>query len=126
MTTDLTLFLDDEPGELARLGRVLGRCRVNIDGLCAVSSGGGIAEVHILVDDTEQALVALKDASIEVGLEQEVLIVDVDDRPGALAEIAERLGESGINIKLVYMATATRLVLAADDLARAKSVLVSA
>ncbi len=126
MTTDLTLFLDDEPGELARLGRVLGRCRVNIDGLCAVSSGGGIAEVHILVDDTEQALVALKDASIEVGFEQEVLVVDVDDSPGALAEIAEQLGESGINIKLAYMATATRLVLAADDLARAKSVLVSA
>lgn len=123
MTTDLTLFLDDEPGELAKLGHVLGQHRVNIDGLCAVSSGGGTAEVHILVDDTEQALVALKEASIEVGLEQEVLVVDVDDRPGALAEITERLGESGINIKLAYLATATRLVLAADDLALAKSVL---
>ncbi len=124
MTTDLTLFLDDEPGELAKLGRVLSQRRVNIDGLCAVSSGGGIAEVHILVDDTEQALVALKEASIEVGLEQEVLVIDVDDQPGALAEIAEKLGESGINIKLAYLATATRLVLAADDLALAKSVLV--
>jgi len=123
MTTDLTLFLDDEPGELARLGRVLGACRVNIDGLCAVSSGGGVAEVHLLVDETEDALVALNNASIEVGFEQEVVVIDIEDRPGALAEIAERLGESGVNIKLAYLATGTRLVLAADDLARARSVL---
>ena len=123
MTTDLTVFLDDEPGELARLGRVLGGCGVNIDGLCAVSSGGGVAEIHILVEDTEDALVALNNASIEVGFEQEVVVIDVEDRPGALGEIAERLGDSGVNLKLAYLATATRLVLAADDLARAKSIL---
>ena len=123
MTTDLTVYLDDEPGELARLGRVLGRCGVNIDGMCAVSSGGGVAEIHILVDDTEGALTALNDADIEVGFEQEVVVVSVEDRPGVLGEIAERLGGSGVNLKLVYLATDTRLVLAADDLAVAKSIL---
>lgn len=41
MAVDLTLYLDDQPGELARLGDVLGRAGVNIDGFCALTSGGG-------------------------------------------------------------------------------------
>ena len=49
MATDLTLYLDDQPGELARIGDVLGQAGANIAGLCAVASGGGQAEVHILV-----------------------------------------------------------------------------
>jgi hypothetical protein len=40
MATDLTLYLDDEPGELALIGDVLGKAGVNIAGLCALASGG--------------------------------------------------------------------------------------
>ena len=46
MATDLTLYLDDQPGELARIGDILGQAGANIAGLCAVTSGGGQAEVH--------------------------------------------------------------------------------
>src|SRR5918997_2321803 len=49
MATDLTLYLDDQPGELARVGDVLGKAGANIAGLCALITGGGKAEVHILV-----------------------------------------------------------------------------
>ena len=44
MASDLTLYLDDEPGELAHVGDVLGKAGVNIAGLCALTSGGGQAE----------------------------------------------------------------------------------
>jgi hypothetical protein len=59
MAIDITLVLGDQPGELARVGEVLGRAGVNIEGLCAVTSGGGRAEVHVLVEDLEAALPAL-------------------------------------------------------------------
>jgi ACT domain len=59
MAIDITLLLDDQPGALARVGEVLGRAGVNIEGLCAVTSGGGQAEVHVLVEDLEVALPAL-------------------------------------------------------------------
>lgn len=123
MATDLTLYLDDQPGELGRLGRLLGRAGVNIEGLCAVTSGGGAAEVHVLVEDITAAFTALAAAGIQVAFEQEVAIVPVEDRPGVLGEVSTQLGSAGVNITLAYLATGTRLVLAADDLAAAQAAL---
>ena len=111
MATDLTLYLDDQPGELARIGDVLGQAGANIAGLCAVASGGGQAEVHILVDDATAAFEALQGAGIKIATEQEVLVLEIEDRPGALGEIAHELGEARVNLTLVYLATNTRLVL---------------
>ncbi len=90
MATDLTLYLDDQPGELARIGDVLGQAGANIAGLCAVASGGGQAEVHILVHDATAAFEALQRAGIRIAAEQEVLVLEIEDRPGALGEIARQ------------------------------------
>ena len=95
MATDLTLYLDDQPGELAGVGDVLGQAGANIAGLCALPSGGGQAEVHILVQDATAAFEALQSAGIRIAAEQEVLVLKIEDRPGALGEIARRLGEHG-------------------------------
>jgi hypothetical protein len=121
MATDLTLYLDDEPGELARVGDVLGAAGANIAGLCALTTGGGQAELHILVHDATAAFEALHAAGVRIAAEQEVLVLDIEDRPGALGEIAHKLGAARINLTLAYLATNTRLVLAADNLADAKS-----
>ena len=123
MATDLTLYLDDQPGELARVADVLGRAGVNIEGCCAVTSGGGKGEVHLLVEDETAAFNALAVAGIEVASEQEVAVVAVEDRPGVLGDITRKLGDADINITLTYLATNTRLVFAADDLGTAKTVL---
>jgi hypothetical protein len=50
-----------------------------------------------------------------------VVVVEVEDRPGVLGDVTRRLGSAGVNITLAYLATGTRLVLAADDLARARA-----
>jgi hypothetical protein len=125
MATDLTLYLDDEPGELALLGDVLGKAGVNIAGLCALTSGGGRAEVHILVQDATSAFEALQGAGIEIAEEQEVIVLDVADRPGALGEAVHKLGAAKVNLETAYLATHTRLVLAADNLADAKAALLN-
>ncbi len=121
MATDLTLYLDDQPGELARIGDVLGKAGANIAGLCALTSGGGQAEVHILVHEATVAFEALQRAGIRIAAEQEVLVLQIEDRPGALGEIARRLGKARVNLTLAYLATNTRLVLAADNLADARA-----
>jgi hypothetical protein len=123
MATDLTLYLDDEPGELALLGDVLGKAGVNIAGLCAVTSGGGHAEVHILVHDATSAFEALEGAGIKIVEEQEVIVLDVQDRPGALGELVQKLGAAKVNLDTAYLATNTRLVLGTDNLADAKAAL---
>lgn len=123
MATDLTVYLDDHPGVLADVTGRLGASGVNIDGFCAVRGGGGKVEVHLLVDDVAAAFTALAAVRVQVMSEQEVLVVPVQDRPGVLGEVARRLGDRGVNITLGYLATRTRLVFAADDLAAAKDAL---
>jgi hypothetical protein len=123
MAIDIALLLDDQPGELARVGEELGRAGVNIEGLCAVTSGGGRAEVHVLVEDLEAALPALSRAGLAVSSEQEVVVIGLEDRPGALGAVSRQLGDAGVNITLTYLATGTRLVLAADNLTAARAAL---
>jgi hypothetical protein len=123
MATDLTVYVDDHPGELARVTGLLGDADVNIHGFCAVRSGGGRAEVHLLIDDMAAAFSSLAAAGVEVASEQEVLVVGVQDRPGVLGDAARRLGAAGVNVTLAYLATDTRLVFAADDLAAARDAL---
>ncbi|HEV8208114.1 MAG TPA: amino acid-binding protein [Acidimicrobiia bacterium] len=123
MATDVTVYLDDQPGELARLGQVLGEAGVNIEGFCAIASAGGQAETHVLIEDAAAAFDALAAAGIEVVSEVEVAVVPVEDRPGELGQVSRKLGDAGVNITLAYLATSTRLVFAADDFARARAAL---
>lgn len=123
MATDLTIYVPDRPGELARVGDMLGAGGVNIEGFCALTSVGGRAEVHLLVTDAEGAFNALEAGGVRVAADAEVLVVPVEDRPGVLGEVARSLGKAGVNITLAYLATNTRLVLAADNLAEAKAAL---
>lgn len=120
MATDLTVTLQDRPGTLADVGEALGNAGINIDGLCGFPcEGRGV--LHVLVEDAAGARRALDDASIEVSGEREVLVVEIDDRPGAFGEVTRRIADAGVNVDLAYAATKTRLVLGADDLARARS-----
>jgi predicted amino acid-binding ACT domain protein len=94
---DLTVTLEDRPGRLADLGEATGKPEINIEGMCA-TSGGGRAEVHVLVDDAAAARKALGSAEIEVDAESDVLVIDVEDRPGTMGEVARKVAEAGINI----------------------------
>jgi hypothetical protein len=121
MMKDLTITLDDRPGRLADLGEATGRAGINIEGMCAISSGGR-AEVHVLVEDAAAAREALASAGIELDAESDVLVIDVDDRPGTMGEVAREVAEAGVNIGLAYPTFGgVKLVLGVDDLDRAKS-----
>jgi hypothetical protein len=119
---DLTLNLEDRPGRLADLGEATGNAGINIEGVCGAQEGGGA--VHILVDDEAAARAALSDAGFEVGEERDVLVVDVEDRPGSMGEVARRIGDAGANIELVYTTFGqVRLVLGVDDIDTARAAL---
>ncbi len=48
-------------------------------------------------------------------------MLDVEDRPGVLGEVARKLADAGVNIELVYLASGTRLVIGAADLDAVRS-----
>jgi hypothetical protein len=125
MPTDLTIVLRDTPGELARLGEVTGAAGVNIRGLAAFT-GEGRGIIHVLVDDdvVERARDGLKRAGIGLADEREVLVVDIQDRPGSLGELARELSEANVNIDLAYTTFGgVKLVIATDDLENARAAL---
>jgi hypothetical protein len=122
MAKDLTVILEHRPGKLAALGEATGKAGVNIDGICAVTSGGQ-GEIHLLVEDAGAARSALEGAGVEVREERDVIVHEVEDRPGVVGEVARRLAEASVNIEVFYLATGTRLVIGADDLEKARSAL---
>jgi hypothetical protein len=66
----------------------------------------------------------LGSAGIEVDAESDVLVIDVEDRPGTMGEVARKVAEAGVNIGLAYSTFGgVKLVLGVDDLDRAKSAL---
>jgi hypothetical protein len=125
MPKDLTVVLQDRPGELARLGQATGSAGVNIQGMCAFT-GEGRGVIHVLVDDPKASAArqALEDAGMGVADEREVLVVDIEDRPGTLGELARTLGEANVNIELAYTTFGgIKLVIATDDLESARAAL---
>jgi hypothetical protein len=123
VAVDLTLILDDRPGELARMGEVLGDAGVNIGGLAAFT-GEGRGVIHVLVDDdaVARATTALKAAHMGVADEREVLVIDVVDRPGTLGELTRQLAAANVNIDLAYttFGGGVKIVIATEDLASAR------
>lgn len=122
MAKDLTVILENHPGTLADFGEALGRAGINIDGICGFPcEGKGV--LHVLVEDAAGARSALEEAGIEVTGEREVLVVEVEDRPGTLGEMARKIANAGVNVDLGYLASGTRLVIGADDLEKAQAAL---
>jgi hypothetical protein len=58
-----------------------------------------------------------------VSREREVVVVDVEDRPGVLADLTRKVANAGVDLDLVYVATRDRLVFGAEDLAGLKAAL---
>jgi hypothetical protein len=125
MPKDFTVILADEPGELARLGEVTGTAGANIRVLAAFT-GESRGVIHLLFDDAdcERARGALEEAGMGIADEREVLVVDIDDRPGTLGELARELADANVNIDLAYTTFGgVKIVIATDDLENARAAL---
>lgn len=125
MATDLTVLMEDRPGQLAAVGEALGNAGVNIEGLCGLAyEGRGVA--HLLVQDAAAARSALEAAGIQVAAEADPLVFDLSgdiDRPGAAGAMARKIADAGVNVLAVYLATGNRGVLVTSDNAAALAAL---
>ena len=120
---DLTVVLEDRPGELAKLGRATGAAGINIEGMGGdAREGRGV--LHLLVEDTQAARDALSGVGIEVQDERDALVVEVEDRPGTMGEVAGKLADAGINVDFAYATFGgCRVVLGVRDLQGAQAAL---
>lgn len=95
----LEIELPDRPGELAKLASALKEAGVTLDAM-GLESGAGTSYASLIVDKPKQARRALEDAGFRIS-ERTVLVVRLEDRPGAFADLTKKLGAAGVDIKSV-------------------------
>ena len=119
---DLIIEVENEPGALAKVAGAISDAGVNISAATFLG-GGDVAELHVLVPHAEAARHSLATAHLGVTREREVAVVDVDDRPGVLADLAAKVGNAGVDLDLVFVATNNRIVLGSSDMGALRAVL---
>src|SRR6476646_3051201 len=122
MTVDLDIDIENTPGALAEMAAAVSDAGVNIAAATCVGPADR-AELHILVPRAEAAKHALAISHVAVTREREVVVVQVEDRPGVLADLTRKIAGAGVNLDLVYVATQNRLVLGAPDLSGLRAAL---
>jgi len=122
MASDLLIEVDNRPGALAKVTAAISDAGVNISAVTCTRPAD-LAVLHILVKHPEAAKHALATAGMTITSEREVVVVDADDRPGVLADLARKVAEAGINVDLLYLATKTRIVFGSPDLDGLRSAL---
>ena len=115
MSVDLVIDVENTPGALAEVAAAISDAGVNIAAATCIGPGDR-AELHILVPHAEAAKHLLAISHLAVTREREVIIVDVEDRPGVLADLARKVAKAGVNLDLVYVATRNRVVFGSPDL----------
>ncbi|MGC9325807.1 MAG: ACT domain-containing protein [Desulfomonilia bacterium] len=96
----ISIFLENKPGGLTSVTRVLKDANINIRALSlADTSDFGI--LRLIVDDVTTAKKVLNENGFAVG-KTHVIAVEVPDRPGGLHSILELLSAEGINVEYMY------------------------
>jgi len=122
VAVDLVIDIENSPGALAEVAAAVSDAGVNIAAATCIGEGER-AELHILVPYAEAARHSLAISHVAVTREREVVVVDVEDRPGVLADLTRKIARAGINLDLVYVATRNRVVFGADDISALRAAL---
>jgi len=129
--TEISLFMKNVPGELGKLARLFGNEGINIDALTIQDASSYVQDlfkargrslkriasvasynsmrkdsaefalIRLLVDYTDKAVDLLSKNEYIFDI-MPVIAVELENKPGTLAEITTKFGEEGININYVY------------------------
>jgi hypothetical protein len=111
LAADLAVTLEsDRPGALLKALSCVSAAGINLDGY---SEMNGI--VHVLATDLVATRQCLAQGGFRELQEQDVVVVEVEDEPGAAAGVFQRIADAHINVRYSYLATGNRLVIASAD-----------
>lgn len=114
MALDYTVMLPNRPGVLANLSNKIGKAGINIEGLSGTQYQDKVV-LHVLFDKEQEGQAVLTENKITIMSVREVLVVDVVNKPGEMAKIAQKMANAEVNIDFIYFASNNRVVLGVDD-----------
>lgn len=114
----LYALVENKPGSLAQISAALSKAKINLIAINVPEEKGGGA-IRLVVGNAGKAKAALKKLNITCD-EEDVIAVEIDEKPGSLAGIADRLAAAGINIESAYAtgvpgSQKTMLILSVSD-----------
>ena len=114
----LSIFLENRPGGLAKICGTLAEAGINIMAL-TIHDTVDHAIVRLLADRPVKALLVLEQLGLYI-LESDVIVMELENQPGALAEVARKLARADINIEYAYCSATEHqgtgcLILRADE-----------
>ncbi len=123
--TQLSVFLDNKPGQLANTMKLISSAGVNIRAL-ALADTKDFGVLRVILSDTAKAKEVL--SAEHIVMETEVVAAEMSDEAGALAQILDVLAAAGINVEYLYAFTGSKessayVVLRVDDVLHAEAVL---
>ena len=111
VAADIAVTLDsDRPGTLAKALGCVSAAGINLDGYAEMN---GV--VHILATNLAATRKCLGESGFRELQEQDVVVIPVENIPGAAAGVFQRIAEAHINVRYSYLATGNRLVIASTD-----------
>jgi hypothetical protein len=100
---ELTAYLENKPGRLAKICSALAHDKIDIRALSVMDTPDR-SVLRLVTDDLDRTRKAFTALGVEHE-HNEVLSVPIENRPGALARVLERLAEEHINIEYAYVAS---------------------
>ena len=122
---EFKVFVQDRPGELARVTETLANAAVNIRAIASESKHES-SFLRVVTNDVSTTEKALRMAGLKFET-SEILTLELIDRPGELSKVAKRLARAGINVVSLYLLGSkngrTEIAMVVDDLPRAQATL---
>ena len=120
MGKELVLSVPNKMGTMANVAKILSDHGINVEGIAGYGMGAE-AKIMIVADDVLRAAEALGKAGFKSIETKEVIVVELENKVGALKSLAAKLMDAKIDIKYLYGTTcsggcaATMIVSTADN-----------
>jgi hypothetical protein len=126
MASQVTVFVENKPGRISKIARVLGNHNINIRAI-TIADRGDYGLINILTNDPDKAFEVLSQEGFSAS-RKHVIGVAMKDRPGALADVTEFLHTNDINVSnaygfILHEGDKAVLILEVDDFDRALKVI---
>lgn len=99
----IAIFLENKSGRMADITAILAQNGINIRAM-SLADTADFGILRLIVNDTEKARKVLKESGFTVGT-TEVLVAEVEDKPGGLAYVLQVIKDGGLNIEYMYAFT---------------------
>lgn len=124
LVQEITVTVVNKIGVLADMSKIVTGQGVNIEAVAGYAAADNNAKIMLITEDNARITGALKKSGYKSLKESEVILVELENKTGALKHLTAKLAAEEIDIKLIYGTTCAgncpaRMVISTNDNAKA-------